>query len=300
MDLSRYAIQHDEGSLEWLFPEVEERKLELPKKFESIATNEFIASTDKVARDGDIIDQDTWRLGHYKRNPVVLDGHFGPVVGRSVVVAVVDKQLRAAVQWDDADDNPTGKLIARQHRQGFRRAVSVRWRGDKKVRRDKLPEDDPRFSKGKKVETGFGPVTIVGRVHFNSDLLEISSVGVPSDPYALQTRGLADEDLQALHRGRKAEDAPLARDIEQLVKEAVSRTVEERLGDDTFLATLLDTIARSLPDHDGLRRAIAGRVLDDVRSSEDLRTALRAVGLLDAPRKPFTPSADGLDFLFQE
>ena len=221
----------------------------------------FIASTDAEARDGDILDQATWRLGDYLANPVILDNHdMRSVVGRSTRVGVEPVGLTVDVQWDTADVNPRGQLVAHQHDAGFRRAVSVRWIPGRTVKRNELPTDDPRYSEGKVIRTPWGDVPQVGRVMYDNTLLEVSSVSVPSDPHALQTRGL---DLSPEMLDRMSwHDSGAASAIEQAAASA--------LGPDE-----LDTVIRDA-------------VLHLVRSDLELRTALRALGLAETP--PMQPA----------
>lgn len=176
-------------AVDWTGFEASERVLSIPKRLEGMSTNEFIASTETEARDGDIIEQKSWRLADYRRNPVVLDNHgYGRLVGRSEQVKIVGDQLHALIRWDDSEDNPLGRSVARLHREGWRRAVSVRWLTGKRTPRNELPEDHPHHSKGREVDGFFGPVHVVGDLLQRCTLLEISSVDVPGDAHALQTR----------------------------------------------------------------------------------------------------------------
>lgn len=270
-DFARLVLCDDDGESVWLCPEVEESERTRfddgkIKGVDVSETNEFIASTGREARDGDIIDQDSWQLGPYKRNPVILQDHFGPVVGRSLKTWVNEGSLRTVVQWDDDPLNEAGRLVAHQHRSGFRKAVSVRWRAGKLVRRDKLEKDDPRYSTGQTVQGVLGSYKRVGFVHFRSVLYEISSVSVPGDPRALQVRGLGDKGLE--------------RQIRQ--------HIEAYQAENDIYAD------------QGFRDAVRDVVLYLIRTDKEVRTAARALGLFE-PRptdEPLTLRGDGLDFLF--
>lgn len=255
--LRAFAVPVEGGGFEWLA-----RRAGKPGD----GSNDFIASTAKEARDGDIIDQASWKLGHYRKNPVILDNHDpSHVVGRASDVRVIDGQLRATIQWDDSDANPRGKLVAHQHREGFRKAVSVRWLPGKRTRRNELDPSHPAYSKGRKVKTPWGEEVVrVGDLHENNTLLEISSVSIPSDPRALQTRGFSDGDAARL-RGEEPEVPALEFDPADFV----------RVAD---LPGLLLKFLRSAP----------------------ARLAIRAMSLTEpttTPNKP-EPRGDGLDHLF--
>lgn len=183
--------------------EAKRRALDIPTGIDRERTSEFIASTSGEARDGDILDQSSWRLGEFRSNPVILDNHdLRNVVGRAVAVDVVDGALRAAVLWDDSPKNPDGERVAHQHRTGMRRAVSVRWHSDKRTPRNDLPKDHPAFHEGSRVSGLFGDFLRVGEFLQGNTLLEISSVSVPADPAALQVRFARQEARQHPDRAR--------------------------------------------------------------------------------------------------
>jgi FeS assembly protein IscX len=53
--------------------------------------------------------------------------------------------VEASKYWDMGDDNPEATLVARQHHERIRRAVSVRWLTGKRMLCSELPETDPRY-----------------------------------------------------------------------------------------------------------------------------------------------------------
>lgn len=227
---ARWAIPVDERQDEWRCPQVGRAAAKLVKPDEKLT--EFIISTGKEARDGDIIDQATWLLDEYLANPVVLDNHdMREVVGTAARVRSVDGDLRAAVRWDQSRLNPRGRLVASQHRRGMRRATSVRWMTGRSIERNKLAKTDPNYSAGQTVEGWWGSYLRVGRVLYDCGLLEISSVSVPSDPRALQVRGM--DRAQALRQMRQqAEQVPdpgVARDLGVLLDPAT--WADERIRD---------------------------------------------------------------------
>lgn len=226
-------------------------------------TNEFIASTGNEARDGDVIDQGSWRLGRYRRNPVILDNHnTDRLVGKAARVGVVEGALRIAVDWDLED--PHGATVARQHRQGFRRAMSVRWITGKRTERNKLPTDHPMYRPPVTRQGLYGAYKTAGGYLERCELLEASSVTVPGDASALQTRS-GHTAAEHLHQ---VPDQGLAEDLGARLSAA--REDPSLLESDPFLQGL-----RSL-------------VLGFVRSDAEFRTALRALAIPAAP----TPAPD--------
>ena len=137
----------------------------------------FIASTDREARDGDVIDQSSWLLEDYRANPVILWAHDDrtPPIGRAALVDLEGGALVVDIVFDTASE--LGSQVARQVDEGFLSALSVRWRSAEIVWRDTLPEEHPYYSER-------------GIVYRQNELLEVSVVPVPSDAGALAQRGL--------------------------------------------------------------------------------------------------------------
>lgn len=151
---------------------------------------EFLMSTDIDDRMGDAIHQGSWLLKWYLKNPVFLSDHK-----QSDVVGVARKVwrqkgedgktvtgLRSRVMMDESEKNPRGVLIGHQHRNGFRRAVSVGFYPHKVTSRTKLPPTHPKYTDPATVEYSW----MAGLWYEDNELLEHSSVGVPANPEALQ------------------------------------------------------------------------------------------------------------------
>jgi len=201
-------------------------------------TVDFIGSTADDDRVGDVVEQ-TWRLANFRRNPVFLNNHdHRQVVGKAVSAKVPKESgnLTLRIRFDDSEVNPTGQLIAHQHRNGFRRAVSVGFRPGKSIHRSKLDADDPRRQEpSEKLR-----MWQIGFVHQRNELLELSSVSVPANPYALQLSLYAAE----------ADNASDSEDAGDQM-ESVRRIVEESL--DKALAAKLLELAKTDPE---FRRAV--------------------------------------------
>jgi phage head maturation protease len=203
-------------------------------------TIDFVASTADEDRAGDIVEQ-SWRLANFRRNPVFLNNHdHRDVVGKAESSKVPKEtgNLTLRIRFDDSDVNPTGQLVAHQHRNGFRRAVSVGFRPGKSIHRSKLPADDARRLEPSETLRMWQ----IGFVYQRSELLELSSVSVPMNPAALQLSMYA------------AEIDPDASEDPADEQEAVRRIVEETL--DAALAAKLVALAKTDPDFRRVVRAM--------------------------------------------
>lgn len=132
-----------------------------------------IGSTATVDRYGEIIDQESWDLKHYKKNPVILWAHnltFGedrPPIGKAMKVKVVEGNLQFDIQFDMAD--PFAADIFRKYKEGFLNAFSVGFIPHRVERVDDEAQPNLRA------------------VLKDNELLELSAVPVPANPEALNT-----------------------------------------------------------------------------------------------------------------
>src|SRR5262249_22013159 len=87
----------------------------------------FTISTPAVDRAGDSIAIAGWRLGNYRRNPVVLWGHDGKLlpVGRGTGVWIEQNKLKSTVQLAPAEANPDAEKVFQMIKGGFIGAASV-------------------------------------------------------------------------------------------------------------------------------------------------------------------------------
>ena len=90
-------------------------------------TATFVASTEAVDSHGDIVDQASWQLDHFKANPIVLYGHNSRdlPIGKATDVAVKNGQLEATIKFASAEANPRAEEVWRLVQEGILRAVSV-------------------------------------------------------------------------------------------------------------------------------------------------------------------------------
>lgn len=210
----------------------------------------FVASTQAVARDGIIIDQDSWVLENYLRNPIVLDAHNvwdnDAILGRAENVQVdrsADPHLSMDIVWDTADDNPKAKRIARQYADGMLHAVSVRWVPGRVVRQRNLDVNHPLYAEDSDVE-----------VHFDAELYEVSAVTLPGDPGAVAVRDARRAEMRAhmLDLIRSDADVRAALEAMDLTRSATLQPGRVDDADDLDDDWLRDMPVRRVTDLDTL------------------------------------------------
>lgn len=126
-----------------------------------------IGSTDAPDRYGEIVDQETWDLKSFKKNPILLWAHNSklPPIGRVVKSRVLDGKLVFDAEFDMNDEFAAS--IYRKYKDGFLNAFSVGF-----IPKIFMTEDE----KGKMLKN---PILK------DNELLEISAVPVPANPEAL-------------------------------------------------------------------------------------------------------------------
>lgn len=133
------------------------------------AVIEFIASTGTVDRYGEIIEASGWQLDAYQRNPVFQNAHqYGDILftlGRALVTEVRGNTLFQRVEFA-VGVNPMARIAYGLYRGHFLNAVSV---GFLPIRWENGGENSPWR-----------------RRHLEQELVEVSAVGIPANPDALQ------------------------------------------------------------------------------------------------------------------
>lgn len=127
---------------------------------------DFVASTDAMDADGDIVEQN-WDLERYLKNPVVLFGHSSKdlPIGHATNVSVKDGQLQATIVFASAKANPMAEQVWQSVQERTLRAVSVGFK-PREVRQEMRNDKD---------------VYVLS----DNELYEISVVPIPSNPEAL-------------------------------------------------------------------------------------------------------------------
>lgn len=173
-DLALSLVEAREGEKSADAPMIETADGPLP------AWTVFVASTGGANRNGDVIDQNTWKLGPYKKNPQVLWMHnrFSPPLGTGEAwveeKGTDSARLMVKVLWD-LEDAEARKIAGKVHRKVLRAGSMSCAPGKGSMWRDQLPKDDPWFEEGS-----------WGRVIRNQELREFSIVTIPGDENCLQ------------------------------------------------------------------------------------------------------------------
>jgi hypothetical protein len=133
------------------------------------AVIEFTASNSTVDRYGETIEASGWHLEAYRRNPVFQNAHqYGDILftlGRALVTEVRGNTLFQSVEFA-VGVNPMARIAYGLYRGHFLNAVSV---GFLPIRWENGGENSPWR-----------------RRHLEQELVEVSAVGIPANPDALQ------------------------------------------------------------------------------------------------------------------
>lgn len=90
-------------------------------------TADFVASTDAIDAHDEIVDQSTWQLDDYLKNPVVLFGHNSRElpIGTCVDVAVRNNRLECRIKFATEEMNPLAEQVWKMVQAKILRALSV-------------------------------------------------------------------------------------------------------------------------------------------------------------------------------
>lgn len=201
----------------------------------------YVASTGTPDRMSDIVEQSTLSTRNFKANPVILADHNVPVVGRSLRVVRTKggedgtrAETRTEIEWDMDPTNPMGILIGSQHIRRFRNALSIGFLPKSAIYRADLPVDHYAF-----VDARDTPKWQAGMLYRHSDLLEISSVGVPANPEALRLNMET-----AYHDTEEAVNRYLGELLDNKLKEAFKSAFR---NDEDLRAVIKAVVLSSLP-----------------------------------------------------
>jgi HK97 family phage prohead protease len=87
----------------------------------------FVASTDAIDSYDEVVDQGSWILDRFLKNPIVLYAHDSRdlPIGTCTRVDVVGGRLECTIKFCTADENPKAEQVWRLVKAGVLRAVSV-------------------------------------------------------------------------------------------------------------------------------------------------------------------------------
>lgn len=181
----------------------------------------FTASTEEVARDGDIVRVAGWDIEKFMANPVFLWAHSYDElpVGRVVKVKKVRRakaaggpRLEIDVEFAGLDQlHEKAETVYLLYRDGFLRAVSVGF----------LPHEYEDIDSKAKEKLGLGEW---GRVVSRAELLEVSAVPVPADSGALL---IPDEEDRAAVREQFACVRSMAAPDQRAAWDALSASLDD-------------------------------------------------------------------------
>jgi HK97 family phage prohead protease len=193
----------------------------------------FVASTEAVDREGDILFADGWEVENYMLNPVILWGHnySSKPIGRAVALEVKDSRLYVTVDFTPKEINPEGYQIYLMVQAGYVSAVSVGFQPKKWVWNDEHNGYDFEAN----------------------ELLEISVVPVPANQEALLAAGL-DESFakQFSDMSKEAAASILLKDIISMAMSHNSTTQlkDTALGGETHKETAPEAMFLSCSSND--------------------------------------------------
>ena len=130
--------------------------IEETKAAKDTGTFEVVATTENLDRYQEVIKLDGWDVEHYRRNPVILWGHdHGKLIGMAMSVEIIDGKMIVKGKFAPTEE---GQEKRKLYEMGFLRATSV----------------------------GFIEKEREGNLITKAELLELSFVSVPANPYALR------------------------------------------------------------------------------------------------------------------
>src|SRR5205823_10089573 len=142
---------------------------------------DFIASDETLDRYDEIIAASGWRLENYQRNPVFQNAHnYGDIIftlGKALITEVRAGRLFQRIEFA-TEVNPMARIAYGLYKGKFLNAVSVgfipvRWQNGTSDGSDRSDGSD-------------GSGKACRRRYLEQELLEVSAVGIPANPNALQ------------------------------------------------------------------------------------------------------------------
>lgn len=152
---------------------------------------DFIISSERVDRMGDVIMVNGWDLKEYKKNPVVLFGHASrvPPIGKALNVRKEDGVLKATAEFMPPEISAFADSIYQMYKAKYLRATSVgfiplKWEA---ITDDKGDWQGYRFIKSELLEFSCVPIPA------NPDaLMDARSKGINVDPFRLWAEEVLD------------------------------------------------------------------------------------------------------------
>lgn len=217
---------------------------------------DFVISTNKEDRYGDIVDQKTWNFKDYLKNPIVLWGHNPEepenVLGTAsnLTVAEDGSQTTATLSFA-VDVNPKAAMVFQMIKAGVLRTVSVGFRNHT----FEYEDDTPVLS--------------------DNDLIEISVVPIPANAGAmalsLKDGSIHEKDAKWLLDSMKRESALLEKELTTKEKSMTEEQAKELINSMTALTEKVDALTT---ENQTLRDEVAA--LKPAQETEEEKTAREA------------------------
>ena len=156
---------------------------------------DFISSSATLDRYDEIIRPEGWQLDNYRRNPVFQNAHqYGDIIftlGKALITEVRATPRAHLFQRIEfaVDVNPMARIAYGLYQHRFLNAVSVgfiplRWQNEDGSEHSGISNFKSEISEGLFQRSSEGPSP--RRIYLEQELLEVSAVGIPANPEALQ------------------------------------------------------------------------------------------------------------------
>lgn len=240
---------------------------------EKARTIEFVASTEKQDRYGDVIRVDGWKLDNYLRNPIFLWGHRSgePPIGKCVDLRIETNPpaLVQKVQFADAATYPFADTIFKLYAGRFLNAVSVGF----------MPLEMQPFVDLEGHMSGYE--------FLSQELLELSAVPIPANADCVARavqKGFSESDLARVFFGEESASSEVeaykaltatSLDLAEIAVDIATKVVQQALAKLKAQPNSVETEITL----DQLRAAVKGAAAsvqsDRVAGLEELAEALK-------------------------
>lgn len=257
------------------------------------------ASDERVDRDGDIIEQGSWKFDNFAKNPLVLWGHEWetPPIGNAISWGVEDRKdddyegpaLRLVELFAPSEASPQAESVLRLAKAGFLRSGSVGFFPGKIV---SFENDEDREELG--IPEG-------GYLLQDCELIEHSHVSVPANPGALNilaaaksAGGLSPIDIVTIRELARQDSLVIGREDVWSRADSTLRGMWAQLFPDVAIESHRSLAERVAQDSAVERIAPVAKTNDKGETpSADGETPLAAEDT--SPAEGDTPSAEGGD-----
>jgi HK97 family phage prohead protease len=241
---------------------------------EEARTATFVFSSSSADRMGDIIDQKTWQLDRYRKNPQFLFGHKSRdlPIGRTVELDIKGGKLVGTVKFATAEEYPFADTCWKLVKGGFLNAVSVGFIPHKY----ESYEDNGQF----------------GYKFYDCELLECSLVPIPANQDALLGKDFSGA-LEPVYRGLLTDFSDSDADVfDRDALEAVVKSFGDSGTKDEPNMNFADDIeGRVVYDQSGeMMGLMVGGALKIARTYQDKLRARNAV-LIDQQAEAAQPTS---------